>query len=447
MTSTLETSSRSKLLLSLIVGALLVLATRIPFLGPGFGVDMDAWRVANVASYFATTGNYSVSRNPGYPLFELASSLVHSQPPQLQNLFTSLFSVLAFVFFSLSLKKLGHRDWWLCGLAFALTPVVYINSVNLMDYLWALAFILGGYTFVLDSRAIPAGILLGLGASCRPTSICFLVPFLMILWTKNKTEFSRKALALITSSVCLQCAFYLVPVLTYGSSLLGISGGNYSRSLSRILYKATIGVWGWVGCLAILGALFSCFIPHVKRAVFTSPPSRAVVLYPSLAVIGIHCGIYLLLPHEPGYLMPAVPFTLIVLSLLVDRRVFAILCLCLMTAPFVEVRLEVNRGPILRDHQTRLSDMETITKLLDLTQSDNTRTVVLVGHLLPQLRYYMDKEPAQVILARSLTQQETERYLSEGYDLFFVPGERELTLNTQGFDLAEFGGKPIQERE
>jgi hypothetical protein len=46
----------------------LVLVSGVPFLGPGYGPDPEAWRVAWAARVIATTGHYEASRFPGYPL-------------------------------------------------------------------------------------------------------------------------------------------------------------------------------------------------------------------------------------------------------------------------------------------------------------------------------------------------------------------------------------------
>lgn len=48
-----------------------VLFSRLPFLDAGYGVNADAWRVARAAHEIATTGQYSVSRFPGYPIQEI----------------------------------------------------------------------------------------------------------------------------------------------------------------------------------------------------------------------------------------------------------------------------------------------------------------------------------------------------------------------------------------
>ena len=60
----------------------LVFASRLPFLGPGYGFDPDAWRVAFAARDIVTSGHYEASRFPGYPVQEIASALLLRGGPQ-----------------------------------------------------------------------------------------------------------------------------------------------------------------------------------------------------------------------------------------------------------------------------------------------------------------------------------------------------------------------------
>lgn len=400
---------------------------------------MDAWCVANVASYLARTGHYSVSRAPGYPFIELVTSLLYQQSPWLLNLLTCIFSLAAFVFFALILRRLGHQDWLMCGLAFGMTPVIFINSVNLMDYLWALAFLMGSMWCLLDARIIPAGILLGLAGSCRHTSILLLVPFLMILWSCTREGFSRKAVLFTILAVLTQLVFFSIPVFTHGPDLLNVSNGGYHRDLARIIYKALVGVWGWVGFLALLGALASLLIPHTRRPIYSFTISNFQILYPALFVIGVFYLFYAFLPHEAGYLIPTVPFVLMLLSLVLDRRVFLILCLCLMVSPFVDIRPYLGYGPALRDHQQRLTNETLTQKVMDFIATDPSKVVLVVGHLKPVVMYHLETPPSHLVLEYVLTPEKRDQYVREGYQIVYVPGERELHRESQGYDLEACG--------
>jgi len=350
---------------------------------------------------------------------------------------------VAFVLFAFILQQLGHKDWLICGMAFAMTPIIYINSVNLMDYLWALAFLLGAMMCILHSKVLPAGILVGLAASCRHTSIVFLVPFLMMMWTSGKEWFFRRAVWLVVLALLTQLAFFSLPIITYGADLLNVSGGNYHRPFILNAHKALVGVWGWVGFLAIMGAVGTLLIPHTKRTVFTAPISRGLVLFPSLFVIGSHYLIYYFLPHEAGYLIPTVPFVLMILSLLLDRRVFILLCLSLMVSPFIDVRPYVNYGPIIRDHQVREENESATKAVMNLIETDPEKVILVVGRFKAQMRYYLEKEPEHLVIEYVLTPEKRDQYIQKGYRILYVQGERELHQGSQGYDLDAYGAKVL----
>src|SRR5678810_506663 len=114
--------------------AAIVFASRLPFLGPGYGVDADAWLVAWAGRAIAQTGHYEASRLPGYPLHEYATALIWPWGSCLANTLTAVFSAAAAACFALVLRRLGSRDDVLAALALASAPVIYIASVVGMDY-------------------------------------------------------------------------------------------------------------------------------------------------------------------------------------------------------------------------------------------------------------------------------------------------------------------------
>ena len=89
--------SADQLLLLLLIAVAL---SRLPFLGTGYGINVDAWRVARVARQLSETGLYEVSRFPGYPVQEIVCSWLWRGGPWALNgasAVCSVFAVWAFV--------------------------------------------------------------------------------------------------------------------------------------------------------------------------------------------------------------------------------------------------------------------------------------------------------------------------------------------------------------
>ena len=130
----------------------IVLASRLPFLSAGYGSDPDAWRIAGAARVLGTTGEYVASRLPGYPVPEILYSLIWKGGPIALNLVTALLSASSVALFFLSLRLLSCHNSFSLSLGLAFTPIIYVNSTNAMDYVWALTFILGGFYLVIHDQ-------------------------------------------------------------------------------------------------------------------------------------------------------------------------------------------------------------------------------------------------------------------------------------------------------
>src|SRR3984885_9097904 len=154
----LSASARQRLGLGL--AAVAVLATRLPWIGSGYGSDPDGYRVVIVARQIARSGVYEASRLPGFPVYEYLTALSAWSAPWVSNSVTALFSVASLVLFALIARELGVRRYLLLALAFAMTPVVYVSSCCTMDYIPALTGQLGATYAVLRRRPVLAGLLL-----------------------------------------------------------------------------------------------------------------------------------------------------------------------------------------------------------------------------------------------------------------------------------------------
>ena len=189
----------------------ITLLSRFPFLGPGYGLDPDAWRLASTARLISETGQYHESRSPGHPVQELTCSLLWRAGPIALNGVTALLSAIAVCFFAETLFALGSRVVFAPALALAFCPVVYVNSVNAMDYVWALAFLLGALCFAIRGRPVVAGLFLGLATGTRITSAAAILPLGLLLGYRR-----RNLLLFVGSTVVTAILLYLPSYLREG---------------------------------------------------------------------------------------------------------------------------------------------------------------------------------------------------------------------------------------
>lgn len=137
--------------------AIVYVASRAPFINIGYGTDPDAWRVALSGYWLWDHGEFYPSRLPGYPVPEFASAAVIKGGWLATNSMTLLVSLLGLWFFARIVARLELPNRALLVAGFAFTPLLWINSMTTMDYMYALTFVLGAYLFLLRGRRCGRG--------------------------------------------------------------------------------------------------------------------------------------------------------------------------------------------------------------------------------------------------------------------------------------------------
>src|ERR1017187_1998955 len=115
--------------------SLIVFLSRLPFLFASYGSEEDAWLLPLTAKPIALSGQYELSRAPGHPLQEIIYSLIWNAGPFAYNLLTAIASVIAVLFFALSLRQLDFKHYLFASFALAFTPIIFISSTYAIDYI------------------------------------------------------------------------------------------------------------------------------------------------------------------------------------------------------------------------------------------------------------------------------------------------------------------------
>ncbi len=419
--------------------------SRLPFLDAGYGVNVDAWRVARVAKQFSETGLYEVSRFPGYPAHEILCSWIWRGGPRALNGASAICSVAAVWAFVACARRLGCRDALLAGLALAMTPVFFINSVTAKDYVWALAFVLGSLFCALDQRPRLAGLLLGLAVGCRLTSAAMVFPLALILFGEMERPQRSHALVGFGLTTLATSLIVFAPVwLRYGTRFFTFYENHARPDWATITLRASSEVWGNIGLFGLGAALAGTAICYWRAPALPSSPlnGRNALLRPALGlIIVIYGAAYLRLPDQAGYLIPIIPATLLLVASFAPRLCFQFCCLCLAIAPWLELgRDGLRGGPILADHCERIINLRNVTSCLNFAESLPGENVIVVGGWEPQIavlttdgrgsknRYVYLLNPDQAIATRR-----------SGHRIFYLPATRYFNLRVNGTDLARYG--------
>jgi hypothetical protein len=313
--------------------------TRLPFLVTGYGADGDAWRVAAVADRFWRTGQYEISRAPGYPLFELlCAPLVGSGGAPLANVATLLASLATLVVF---FRLVSREASYPAGLTavFAFTPLFWVNSTGTLDYVWSLLFLLLALRASQKQRSLIAGFCFGLAIGFRPVNAVALFPLLgMIILQKDSGNLKRRRVLAMAFAAIGTVALSFMPVfLTYGftgwlNMIHNQLAGGAARSEDAFQLFAYRCIYA-IGPPATLVTLWILFASR-KRFLVRWKERDSLLIVSLLALVSFGV-LFLLFPLEKGYLLPALPFLLVLLDRCATRTQLVLFAVCTVLFAFL----------------------------------------------------------------------------------------------------------------
>ena len=453
---------------------LLVLLSRIPFLGQGFGLEANAWGVALAARNIHDSGVYEASRFPGFPVHELLCALVVSHGAFAANLLVALFSSAGVLLFVLTLRHLRFRFPLLGGAMLAAVPVMYTASVINYDFALALAFVLASLYAVSRQLPVTAGILLGLAIGCRITSGAMVLPFAILLsrnagMPDNIRRISRFLVAAVVTGILV----FLPVISQYGFGFFTYERTPYP-DISSVLFRFFVDVWGPVGLAALGMGIILLIVPQRPGARYLFPRSvneRHVVAW--LIAIDLYIIAFLKLPSSPGFLLPIVPFVILLFGKYLPDRVFRVFAFLVLLSPLVvslsrtdapdaafpsvlqtpvtiagsPYAVDWVRGPVFCYTSQRAHSMENMKHLFRRMNDLGDLSLVIAGRWYRQVQYMKEDllKNDRIIFVEYMDQTSLAYYFQNGYDLYYLPGEDRNNALRYGFapgdlyDAAELG--------
>lgn len=427
----------------------LTLASRVPFLPADPGVDPDAWRVVQTARELLTAGEYMPSRLPGYPVQEFASALALPFGIRAVNALTAVMSAVAAGFFCLTLRNLGARNWVLAGAALAFVPVVYVNSTTAMDYVWALGFAMVALFFCTARRPLVAGVFLGLAIGCRITSAALFVPLALVLWSRLADQPLRhvatRAARLGASAAIIATICFAPVLLVHGAGFLIFYESGYP-DLADVWQLGTVEVWGRIGLLAVTGVTFHVAFQMLGPARFRYNRSDLLVLSSCLVAIIGYAMLYLRLPHESGYLIPIVPFVILLATKTLGWRLAPAFALLLIASPFVSFGTTgLYEGPVITDSWARERARDFAARARERLGSLEPGALVVVGSHQPSI---IGIEPAgrvgaDVSVVYFAEAEDLRRQVQDGRPIYYTHGMDAFEAKVMGIRLQDYGAREL----
>jgi hypothetical protein len=406
--------------------ALVVAASRWPFLGAGYGSDPDSYRLVEAALVLRDTGTYKASRFPGHPVQEyVVASLVHGGEWVINGM-TCVMSCICAVTFAAWLRELGVKSYLALAAGFAFVPVIYVNSTCAMDYVWALAFVLSATLLTTLGRPLAAGVCAGLAIGTRITSGAMLLPLAMlVVSTSPSLRQTGKTVARLWLAALVVGALCYVPVFArYGRELLDYTTNVPRGSEDVVLRRATLEVWGPVGCAALAFGLIAGAVTG-KRAKERLPARRLYwVSAACVTAVVLYTIAYFKLPDEAGYLVPVVPFAIALGALWMTSVPSYVFALFLFLSPFVDYAHGSVRwaGELTADHRQREAAAKRIRDIIRRADRLPAKSVLIAAYHFPLIRVTLSgklpENPRYMYLIENEAQyDELDR---DGYSVYFV---------------------------
>ena len=308
------------------------LTLTLPLVGLGYGADVDSWIVAENGEQIWETKSYQKSRSMGFPLHELISApLVHFGGWITSNI-ASLIAGFTFLGAVWKLGRMDHlRHPSLTFLITAFHPIIIISSTTTMDYIWAVSPLSWAYVMILNNKPASSGALIGIATGFRPTSVIFCVPaILWFLWIGK-----WKSAGIVTLTTVAVSLLTLSPLLIALGLPTDLDAAQFPSELNlkdlvlltgfKLTFALGILQTIWLFSLVI----FICWGQwHNNQK--TSPNSNPELRF-HLAVIIMYLALFLALPMEAEYLMPAFLSLILICDRFLSVRLMTITVVILLS--------------------------------------------------------------------------------------------------------------------
>ena len=450
-----------------------ILVSRIPFLFAGYGVEEDSWGMINALRRVHDSGVFEISRFPGHPVLEFSYLAVWGCSYFVFNFLTALVSTIGFIFFAASLKLLGFRKFFWATLALAFTPIVYIKCTDTMDFMWGLSFMMVSLYFILRSRVpkeneiarlnfFTAGAALGLAIGARFTAALFFVPLLILFFDLTKKETLIQLLVFFFSMLVFAVVCFIPAIKHFDSAVYSVPYMFGRPEILKSLFKASIGVFGLIGCLFLFVILIKAFFYKIqnrnrvnKKYFIKAHPKLQTSKFLSFAFISliIYVLLFIWQPHKSAYLIAALPFLIMLIEFYSNERYTMMMAVGMILSSFLlginlddnfrgasasplsikmkvasqKISIDFLKGPVLADNSRRYQKMNFANDVISKAASLNKPTVIIAGWWINEIEVLSAKIKNQnVNYFYFLNEEELKKYQQQNFSIFYLPQQEQV---------------------
>ena len=321
----------------------------LPFAFAGPGSDPDSVRELHSGTTLLWQHRYVLSRPPGYFPYEALCGVLYALGGTVATNFATLAMSLAVLDSFLRIcahLEVPHR--YLLAATMAIHPVYWASSTSTIDFIWALGCFLIGLRLLLNHRYFGAAALLGLAVGIRLSSILLAGP--VLLWKLSERPRDPKLWAAAALATAIGAALYIPEFLSSGNSFgfltYYLGAWTLRDHLGRFIYK-NVYFWGLPATMFLLAVA-----PMLIRELAGCDRKFSSIIALSASIVIIFEALFLKIPAQRAYLLPMLPFALMLLAIALRDRMPMLLAITILVFSYNFVNLNFVR-PDVPDHATR----------------------------------------------------------------------------------------------
>jgi hypothetical protein len=221
-------------------------------------------------------------------------------------------------------------------------------------------------------------------------------------------------------------------------------------NLPKVIYKATIGVFGTIGVSTIafykINFLAKVFL---KKQKLIPPGLPKQIFFSCFTCIAIYIISYLRLPQKSAYMIPIIPFIIILFGYYLKERAFKFFCVLLTMSSFLfsmnltdslrgsgysplavkftlagqEIFIDPLTGPLYSDYTKRLNKIAYTEKVYRQISLEKQNKILICGWWYNELlvQSWNRESNTNVIPVFYIDKSRMEKYMADGHELYYLP--------------------------
>ncbi len=160
----------------------------------------------------------------------------------------------------------------------------------------------------------------------------------------------------------------------------------------------------------------------------------------------IYAIAFFCLPDEAAYLIPAIPFTLLLIWRVTPRWAFRACCALIIASPFLTLsRSGPAAGLVIQDHRQRLATDGQIAGFLHFSSLVSGSNAYIVGSWEPPIAVLTaGAPPANTKFLYLVTKPQLDQLIVQGWHVWYLPLMREFNARVYQYDVAAHGARDVR---